>query len=164
MIKMSTAGEAIISLLENDKNCIVFLHNTKHEETAKMIMCEGFLFEEQLTYSCDRVNPLDLVEINYFLVERKEYGKFTIVIQISRDIFNKLNMAAEAADLTIEELLTISKPVLSDNDEYIYKLDPHFIKGYFDIKSGKFRSNKKFNPDYKTKAYIEVLKQLERRE
>ena len=120
MIKMSLAGEILASILEDDSDCILFLHNTRDEDTASQIINEGFRFEEQLTYSTDRINPLDTVEINYFLVERKEYGKYTVIIEIDKSLFRKYNSMAEKEGLHFEELLSITPPVLSENEEYIY--------------------------------------------
>ena len=69
---MSKSGDKLISLLSQDKSCVVLLHNTDTLEKAKEILRSGFRFENQLTYSTDRINPGDTIEINYFLVERTQ--------------------------------------------------------------------------------------------
>ncbi|MBS0010097.1 MAG: hypothetical protein KFF49_01720 [Bacteroidales bacterium] len=164
MIKMSLAGEILASILENDSDCILFLHNTRDEDTAKQIMNAGFRFEEQLTYSTDRINPLDTVEINYFLVERKEYGKYTVIIEIDKNLFRKYNSMAENEKLHFEELLSVTPPVLSDNEEYIYTLANSYVKGYLDITSGKFYSNKDFNPSWEAPVYHENYERLKKKD
>ncbi len=160
MIKMSSVGDILVSVVSNDTDKILFLHNTRHEETAVKIMKEGFRFEEQLTYSSDRINPSDSVEINYFLVERKEYGKFTIVLEIDKSLFRKYNYLAEKSDISFEELISITIPSLSDNDEFIYTLDPHYIKGYLDSATGRFHANKTFDPSYESPVYVENFNRL----
>lgn len=155
MIKISAAGEVLSSLLESDNDCVLFLHNTKDEETARQIMTKGFQFEEQLTYSTDQINPTDSVEINYFFVERKEYGRYTVIIEIDKELYKKYNHLIEESDFHFEELLTVTMPVLSDNDEYIYTLSHHYIKGYLDNFTGIFIENSDFNPAYEPPVYME---------
>jgi len=163
MIKTSAAGEILTSIISKDINRVVFLHNTREEKTAREIVSRGFQFEEQLAYSTDQVNQKDPVEINYFLVHRKEYGKYTVIIEIDKDLFKKYSSMAEKSDLHFEELLTVTPPVLSDNDEYIYTLSYYYIKGYCDNTSGKFVENKDFNPGYESPIYIENYQRLIRR-
>jgi hypothetical protein len=160
MIKISTAGEVLASILERDNECVLFLHNTKDEETARQIMTEGFQFEEQLTYSTDQINPNNTVEINYFFVERKEYGKYTVIIEFDRALYKKYSSLAEKSDVHFEQILTITLPVLSDNDEFIYTIAPHHVKGYLDNNTGKFIENKDFNPAYEPPVYMENYERL----
>lgn len=163
MIKMSTVGDILTSILSKDTDCVLFLHNTREEKTARQIVTRGFQFEEQLTYSTDQINPTDSVEINYFLVHRKEYGKYTVIIEIYKDLYKKYYSMAEKSDLHFEELLTITMPVLSDNDEYIYTLAYYYVKGYLDNTIGKFVGNKDFNPAYESPIYLENYNRLRRR-
>lgn len=160
MIKISAIGDILASVLAEDKNCVVFLHNTRNEETASQILREGFRFENQITYSTDRINHNDKVEINYFLVERKEYGKYTVIIEIEKNLFNEFNKLSDKSDIHFEDIITVEKPVLSDNDEYVYTLSHHYIKGYLDIRTGKFIDNKDFNPSYKPDTYLSNYKRL----
>ncbi len=164
MIKMSAAGEILSSILERDNDCVLFLHNTIDEETARQIISKGFQYEEQLTYSTDQINPKDSVEINYFFVERKEYGNYTVIIEIDKELYRKYNQLVEKSDFHFEELLTITRPVLSDNDEYIYTLSHHYIKGYLDNLTGRFIENMDFNPTYEPPVYMENYERLMRRD
>ncbi|MBN1388013.1 MAG: hypothetical protein JW965_06165 [Bacteroidales bacterium] len=160
---MSTAGEVLASILAKDIDCLLFMHNTKDEETARQIMTKGFQFEEQLTYSTDQINPNDTVEINYFFVERKEYGQYTVIIEIDKTLYKKYNHLVEGSDFHFEELLTITPPVLSDNDENIYTLSRQYIKGYLDNFTGRFIENSDFNPSYDPPVYMENYRRLIRR-
>ncbi|MFO7852226.1 MAG: hypothetical protein ACQERS_09060 [Bacteroidota bacterium] len=164
MIKISAAGNILASILARDTDRILFLHNTRDEDTAREIMNKGFQFEEQLTYSSDRINPKDIVEINYFLVERKEYGKYTVIIEIDKALHRKYLKLIDNSDIHFEEILTITMPVLSENDENIYTLSHHYVKGYLDIMTGKFIENKDFNPAYEPSLYMENYERLKGRD
>jgi len=152
---MSIAGNKLAGILAEDQNCILFLHNTKSKDIAQNILENGFCFEDQLAYSTDRINPKDSVEISYFLVERKEYGDYTIIIEIDKKIFKQYNGLADASDIHFEELFTITLPELSDNDEFIYTLSPHYVKGVFNNRTGEFTRNQTFKPDYDSPSYLE---------
>ena len=157
---MSQSGNQLVNILSGQKEYIVFLHNTNNIEIARAIMENGFIYESQLTYSTDRINPGDPIEINYFLVERKEYGNYTIIIQVHRSLFRQYHLLAETAGLHFEEIFTISPPVIGDNDEYIYTLSPSYIRGIFDKKSGKMIDNPNFNPSYDAPEYLENYNRL----
>jgi len=152
---MKETGDKLASLLFNDHHNLIFLHNTKKKEVAEQIMQDGFQFENQLTYSTDRVSARDAIEISYFLVERKDYGHFTIIIEIDRKVFMRYSKLAETSDLHFEDLLTITIPELSDNDEFIYTLSPHYIKCYFNNKTGEVVENPIFDPLHESDIYLE---------
>lgn len=157
MIKI---GDRLSQLLSKDDSCLVLLHNTGTIERARKIMTHGFKFESQLTYSTDRVNPKDQVEINYFLVERKEYGDFTIVIEIDKNLFKKYSQLAESSDLNIEDILTYEEPYLSDNDEYVYVLSHYYIKCIFNNKTGEVKMNPVFDPAFNNPDYLNNYNRL----
>ena len=157
---MRKTGEKLLSILSNDKSCIVLLHNTDSLEKANAIVKGGFRFENQLTYSTDRINPSDPVEINYFLVERKEYGDFTIIIEISREIFKQYSSLAENSNLNFEEILNVEEPFLSENDEYVFTLSQYYIKGIFNNKTGETYLNPVFDPSFDSPEYLANFKKL----
>lgn len=157
---MSKSGDNLSSLLNKDNSCIVMLHNTGSLEKAKKILTGGFRFESQLTYSTDRVNPQDVVEINYFLVERKEYGDYTIVIEISKKLFTQYSRLAETSDLNLEDIISVDEPHLSDNDEYIYTLAHYYIKCVFNNKTGEVLHNPVFDPSFDSPTYLENYNRL----
>jgi hypothetical protein len=157
---MSKPGDTLSQLLSKDNSCIVLLHNTETIARAKNIMICGFKFESQLTYSTDRINPQDTVEINYFLVERKEYGDFTIIIEIDKKIFKQYSRLAESSDLNIEEIMSVDEPLLSENDEYIYTLSHYYIKYIFNNKTGEVQKNTVFDPSFESPEYLENYNRL----
>ncbi|MDX2413938.1 MAG: hypothetical protein QNK33_01990 [Bacteroidales bacterium] len=157
---MLKSGEKLFEVLAKDKSCIVLLHNTDTLSKAKGILINGFKFENQLTYSTDRVNPRDIIEINYFLVERKEYGDYTIIIEINKEILNQYSRLAETSDLTFEEIISTEKPELSDNDEFVYTLSHYYIKGIFNNKTGEMLVNPVFDAAYDSPHYLENFNML----
>jgi hypothetical protein len=145
---MKASGEKLANLLAGDVDYIIYLHNTRSEEIARKIMAEGFTFQNQIYYSTDRINPKDSIEISYFLVERKDYGDYTMIIEISKKLFKNACAVAEKSGLSFEDLLSSSKPVLGEDDEYIYTLPQQYIKGYYNNKTGIFYNNDVFDPEY----------------
>jgi hypothetical protein len=143
---MKNKGEILAAILINFKDCYFFLHNTKEFSVVEKIMNEGFVFESQLPHSTDRVNPLDTVEITYFLFQRKEYGTYTVIIAIPRIIYEIYSGVSNNNDVGIEEILSITEPYSSDNDELIYTLSPKHILGYFNSRTSEFYQNRNWDP------------------
>ena len=63
-----------------EMNMSKFIHQTPTQKLAEQILNEGFEFENHLMHTTDQVSGFDLVELNYFLMIRRNYGQFTIVI------------------------------------------------------------------------------------
>ena len=143
---MKNKGELLASILKNFKDCCFFLHNTKEFDVVENIMNEGFIFERQLAHSTDRVNPNEAIEISYFLVQRKDYGSFTVIIAIPKVIFDSYTGVSNKKDVCIEEVLTVTDPYWGDNDELMYTLSPKHILGYFNIKTSEFYQNRNWDP------------------
>lgn len=145
---MKNKGEILASILKNFKDCYFFLHNTKEFETVESILNEGFIFENQLPHSTDRVNPNEPIEITYFLFQRKDYGSYTIIIAIPKGIYEIYTAVSGKKDIEIEEVLTVTDAYFGDNDELIYTLSPKHVLGYFNNKTSEFYQNKYWDPFY----------------
>jgi hypothetical protein len=145
---MKNKGEILASILKDYTECYFFLHNTKEFSVVEKIMNEGFIFESQLPHSTDRVNPKEPIEITYFLFQRKDYGSYTIVIAFPKKVYERYSDISNQIDTGIEEVMTISEPYFSDNDELIYTVSPKHILGYFNIKTGEFFINSNWDPDF----------------
>ncbi len=139
---MKNKGEILAGILNDFGNCYFFLHNTKEKNIADKILCEGFIFENQLPHSTDRVNPNEPIEVTYFLFQRKDYGSYTIIIAIPKTTYEKYTLISNQNDVGIEEVLSINKPYYGDNDELIYTISPEHILGYFNNKTGELILNK----------------------
>jgi hypothetical protein len=151
---MKNKGEILANILTTQGSCFFFLHNTKEKSIAEKILREGFVFENQLPHSTDRVNPNEPIEITYFLFQRKDYGLFTIVIAIPRETYDLYTKYSNEYDTGIEEIITITEPVLGDNDELIYTISPKHILGYFNIKTSEFFKNEKWDPGFMSTLFL----------
>ena len=143
---MKNKGEILASVLRNFKDCNFFLHNTRDFNVVESIMNEGFIFENQLAHSTDRVNPNEAIEVTYFLFQRKDYGIYTIIIAIPRTIYEIYSGYSNRNDAGLEEIITITDPYYGDNDELIYTLSPKHVLGYFNIKTMEFYQNRNWDP------------------
>jgi hypothetical protein len=145
---MKSKGEILASILINFRNCYFFLHNTRESGVVESIMKDGFIFENQLVHSTDRVNPNEPIEITYFLFQRKDYGPFTIVIAIPKTTYDNYSAFSVNNDVNIEEVLTITEPYSGDNDEMMYTISPKHILGYFNNETTVFSQNSNWDPFY----------------
>jgi hypothetical protein len=145
---MKNKGEILASVLKNFKDCYFFLHNTREFDIVENIMNEGFIFENQLAHSTDRVNPAESIEITYFLFQRKDYGSYTIIIAIPKSIYDIYTAVSNNKEVGIEEVVSISEPYYGDNDELIYTLSPKHVLGYFNLKTSEFYKNRNWDPFY----------------
>jgi hypothetical protein len=156
---MKNKGEILASILNNFKDCCFFLHNTKEFDIVESIMNEGFIFESQLTRSSDRVSPNDPIEVTYFLLQRKDYGTYTVIIAIPKVIYDIYTVISHSKDIGIEDVLSVSDPYYGDNDELIYTLSPKHILGYFNIKTSDFYQNRNWDPFYNNWQARSIKKQ-----
>jgi hypothetical protein len=145
---MKNKGEILAGILNEFCNCYFFLHNTKEKSIAEKIMNEGFIFENQLPHSTDRVNPNEPIEVTYFLFQRKDYGTFTMIIAIPKNTYEKYTQISNQNDIGIEDVLTVTRPYYGDNDELIYTISPMHVLGYFNNKTGEFVKNPSWNGDH----------------
>src|SRR4030042_2402555 len=100
---MKNKGEILASILRGYNNCYFFLHNTKEYSVVEKIMNEGFIFESQLPHSTDQVNPNEPIEITYFLFQRKDYGYFTMVLAIPKNVYDIYSEVSNHNDTGMEE-------------------------------------------------------------
>ncbi|HEX2922366.1 MAG TPA: hypothetical protein VHO50_14480 [Bacteroidales bacterium] len=143
---MKNKGEILASVLRSFRDCIFLLHNTRESGIVEKIMNEGFIFENQLPHSTDRVNPSESIEITYFLFQRKDYGNYTIIIAIPKSIYETYSEVSNEYDTGLEEVLTTTEPYYSENDELIYTLSPKHVLGYFNIQTSEFHQNSNWDP------------------
>jgi hypothetical protein len=145
---MKNKGEILASILLDYKECFFFLHNTKEFSVVEKILNEGFIFENQLPHSTDRINANEPIEITYFLFQRKDYGQFTMIIAIPREIYEKYSSVSNSFDTGIEEVMTITDPYFGDNDELMYKISPKHVLGYYNTRTSEFFRNVNWDPKF----------------
>lgn len=146
--KMQNSGEILSKILLEYGDCYFFVHNTKEFTIVQKILSEGFRVESQLANTTDRVNPHETIEISYFFVQRKEYGSYTIVIAFPKDTYDKYSAIAVDNEVPIEEVMTVDKPLVSENDDFIYTISKHHILGYYNISNHQFIKNPEWNPGF----------------
>jgi hypothetical protein len=143
---MKNNGEILAASLKSFRSCFFFLHNTRELSAVENIMNDGFIFENQLIHSTDRVNPNEPVEITYFLFQRKDYGPYTIIIAIPKATFENYLAVSLRKEVCIEEIITITDPYYSENDELMYMISPKHILGFFNNNTSEFFQNRNWDP------------------
>ena len=137
-----------------EMNMSKFIHQTPTQELAKQIINEGFEFENHLMHTTDQVSGFDLVELNYFLMIRRNYGQFTIVIIIADELINYLIQIIRDRNIHYSEILSKTLPMYKSEDTPFYTLPEQFIKGYFNQITLERILNPKFNPHYRPHTII----------
>jgi len=146
-------------IFNNHKNSYIFLHYTTEDYIARKIIDEGFRF-----YTFDKtVTKIqnDLIDLNYNHLLRKPFGKFVIVICISRKIYEKyLNLINQSENnyLKVEEILTTETVFSNKNGENRYMLHPKFVKGYFNYQTGVMVKNPEFDSNFDSELFMKNIK------
>ncbi|MBI5540900.1 MAG: hypothetical protein HY951_12625 [Bacteroidia bacterium] len=142
-----------------DENILIYLHNTFLEETAISIINEGFKFIKSLDYTTDNISNINEIEVNYFLVKRKFYGKHTIVIQIGVEILKFYSDLIDADDKVLKEMIFSQiSDELNEDDQNYNILHKQFIKGYYNHETKEGVYSPFFNPHEKSDTFHENLK------
>lgn len=152
--------KGLTKAIGNDTTNLTFLHNTKNEDDALKIMRDGFEFQSHIDYTTDVVSPKDPVTIKYFTIVRQAYGNFTIVIQIAKNIIEDYSNQLDNISHHFSEILSIKPPYIGPEDDLIYCLAPHFVKGYINATTGKVYYNADFNPTLKIRIFDKNLKAI----
>ncbi|MCD6566791.1 MAG: hypothetical protein J7K53_12705 [Bacteroidales bacterium] len=132
-----------------------FIHQTPTQKLAEQILKEGFEFENHLMHTTDQISGFDLVELNYFLMIRRNYGQFTIVIVIADELINYLIQITKSTNIHYSEILSKTLPIRKSDDTPLYTLPEQFIKGYFNQITLERIHNPKFDPYYRPPTIIE---------
>jgi hypothetical protein len=152
--------QRFIEFINPRKDVYKYLHNTEEKAIADKIILEGFDFESHLDYTTDLVTGNDPIEIKYFFIKRKRYGLYTIIIEISKSIVDYYSQKLSSTPFHFSEVLTCQNPLLSDNDEPLYRLPSQFIKGYYDHEAQKPIPNETFDPFFHSEKFDQNLKQF----
>jgi len=151
-------------MLENVIECkndvVTFLHNTKSKVVAEKIIVEGFEFQSHIDYTTDVVSAKDPITIKYFTIVRQAYGKYTVVMQIGKDLIEDYSSRLHDLPHHFSEVLSIKEPYMGSEEELIYNLAPQFIKGYIDSESAEFYANPIFNPHIRLPLFEQNLKKI----
>lgn len=149
-------------LLESNKNTRIYIHYTKHEDDARSIINEGFLFADSfyktaLPISDDRLDLL--IKHN----GRKSFGDYLVILCLSDSIFNHYSGELDRLGLKgyfVENILTDTLPFRNENADIVYSLSNKFVKGYINHQTGEITVNPDFNPLYDSPAFENNLEHL----
>jgi AcrR family transcriptional regulator len=147
-------------IMENEGNLFCFIHYTKDENVANQILTEGFKYVESFHHTALEIFN-DKSDMNYKHSMYKYYGKYILVINISKKIYNFYSDCLKKdgkIKYHIENILSEQPPTLNENGEMVYILPPQFVKGYINHENGEIVLNPKFNPNYNPKIFAENLK------
>ena len=147
-------------IFEDESKALIFLHYTSEEKVAEKILNTGFEF----CVAFDKTTTSmfnDPIDINYNHLIRKPFGKFVIVICISKKIYKKYSkMITNSGNkyLKVEEMLS-EKPVYKNElSEDVYTLNRKFIKGFFNYTTGKIVTNRDFSSKYDSDQFQKNIK------
>lgn len=152
--------DSVDFIMENDGNLFCFIHYTKDESVAKQILDEGFKYVDSFHHTALEIFN-DKSDMNYKHSMYKYYGKYILVINISKDIYNFYGDCLKKDSKIkyhIENILTEHAPTLNENNEMVYILPSQFVKGYINHETGEIVLNPKFDPNYNPKIFSENLK------
>ena len=157
---MALDKKIIDFLSPQDVSLFVYIHRTSSKVLAKKIMKEGFEFYESLHNTTDIIIN-DPIHIQYWIKMREYYGNYTMVICIKKSIFYKyLNFIKSSIDyskihIEVEQLLTEKAPYNNENDDKIFTLSNHYVKGYFNNITNETVYNPEFNPEFDSPIFVQ---------
>jgi len=147
-------------VFKDDKDQKIFIHYTREKDNAQQILKEGFNFVNTFYKTAEEVRN-DHTDLVYKHNRHKSFGKYVIVICIDKSLYNKYLRETHnysTYDLFVEQLLTLEEPFMNQESDWVYKLHPKFIKGFFNYETGDINENKQFQPDFDSDKFTENLK------
>ena len=153
--------ENILAYITGNQGCKTFIHYTRQEETAKMILSQGFKFAESFHKTAEEIGS-DQIDLIYKHSIRKYFGKFIIIICQSDKIISYYEThlkKLENVNLNVEQILTEISPILNENQEEIFTCPKQYVKGYLNYETGRIVSNPVFNPEYDSTIFAKNLAQ-----
>ncbi len=163
---MALTKEILSILIPGDENITNYTHRTDNEDVARKIIETGLKFTESFYKTTDIVvnNPVNL---NYISILRKEYGKYVVVISFAKEVIKQyesiLFRRLHNNIVEVQQILTETEPELNEDNEEVYTLSRHFIKGYFNEESEKIVYNPDFNPYYESDTFITNIDRIKRK-
>jgi hypothetical protein len=149
-------------LFENDKKIKLFLHYTPQQDVANKILKEGFKFVNSFYKTAEYIYNDDLYLVHRHH-EHKQYGKYVIVICISKEIYDYYSNVLSklrAKNISVEQILTKTPSYKDENMDDIYTFPKQFIKGYFNYTDGSITPNPDFDLSYHSEVFNENIKKL----
>lgn len=153
--------ENILNFVFGDSGDVhLFVHYTKEENIAKLILEEGFRFANSFYKTAENVY-YDKVDFAYRHHLHKKFGSYVIVICINKNVYNKYFEELKqisSKNILVEQIMTESPVQKDENFTEIYLLPKYYIKGYFNYETGEIVSSNYFNPGYDSEKFSENIK------
>ncbi|UCH15186.1 MAG: hypothetical protein JSV22_04260 [Bacteroidales bacterium] len=162
---MALTKEILTLLIPDNENVVNYTHRTVNEEIARKIVKYGLKFTESFYKTTDIVidNPVNL---NYWKILRKAYGKYVIVISFTKRIISRyesiLTSELESNIYEVQQILTNTEPELNEDNEEVFTLSRQFIKGYFNEEIETVVYNPDFNADYESDVFMTNIERIKR--
>ena len=137
-----------------------FIHTTPSREFAEKIIKDGFEFENHLMHTTDQVSGFDLVELNYFIMIRRNYGHFIVVIEISDNLIIEYTKRLQSFNFHFSEVLSKYPPRYNEEENPVYTLPEQFVKGYIDQETMEKKYNPVFDPYFRSPLFEKNMKWL----
>jgi hypothetical protein len=146
-------------IFEHERDSFIFLHYTPEKSSAESIMKSGFRFNVAFDKTTVGIQN-DPTVVNYNHILRKPFGKYVVVICISKNIYLKYNdLITKSSDKysKVEEVLTEIPPVEDEFSEKTHTLHHKFIKGYIDYTNGQVVMNPEYDNNYDSEIFIKNI-------
>lgn len=148
-------------ITENEKINNSYIHYTKDKDVAEKIIEIGFKFVDTFYKTAEPItnDRLDLIYKHYL---HKHYGKFVVIISISKTIYNKyLNEISKIKKVVnVEQILSEKSPMLNENLDEVFLLPKQYVKGYVDTETGEITRNPNFDPTFDSPMFKKNLESL----
>lgn len=144
---------------EDEKDLKIYIHYTKEVDDVNSILKDGFKFTDSFYKTALPVSK-DKLDLIIKHNSRKFFGKYLIIICISKDIVNFYSMELEKAGIknySFENILTETPPLRNDNSDLLYQLSSQFIKGYINIITGEIVKNPGFDAWYNSERFMKNI-------
>jgi hypothetical protein len=145
-------------IFENESQMKLFLHYTREKHNADAIVKDGFRFTDSFHATAENIFS-DKVDFVYKHNIRKHFGKYVIVLAISKNTFDhytNLLRQIDRHDYMTEHVLA-KKFSMQAFPNVGYLIPIQFVKGYIDIETGLIVSNKYFDPNYRSPLFDENI-------
>jgi phosphoribosyl-ATP pyrophosphohydrolase len=140
---------------------IRFLHHTNKEEVAKKIIEEGFRYYDSFYKTTDEI-IIDEIYLNYWFQLRRVYGSYAIVIIIAENVINKVNDLIKLKGNKLTDNFNVLSEELPEpcDDDFLFVLSKHYVRGFYDMNKHVVVFNPEFNPNFFSDKYLENIQFL----
>lgn len=140
----------------------LFMHYTQEENVAEKIMEEGFRFTYSFYKTADVISE-DKLDLIYKHSRNKYYGKYVVIISISRKIYDYYSdglKETQSPGVVVEQILTENPPSMNEDEDVVFTLSNKFLKGFFNYETEHITPNPEYDPEFNTDVFEQNLKKI----